>query len=133
MSRMNTPPMSLARVAKYARGHESKTIVLVGKITDDVRLLSVPTLKICALRVTDTARARIVAAGGEIITFDQLALQAPTGTNTLLLRGKRNAREAFKHFGAAGVPNSNAKPFVRSKGRKFEKSRGRRNNKGFKV
>ena len=34
-------------------------------------------LKICALRVTESARARILAAGGEIITFDQLALQAP--------------------------------------------------------
>jgi len=31
--------------------------------------------------------------------LDQLALRAPTGSNTLLLRGPKNAREAVKHFG----------------------------------
>jgi Ribosomal protein 60S L18 and 50S L18e len=45
-------------------------------------------LKICALRVTDRARARILKAGGEILTFDQLALRAPTGKNTVLIQGK---------------------------------------------
>merc|ERR1719453_84214 len=132
MSRVNAPPMSLSRVAKYARGHDDKTVVLVGKITDDVRLLTVPKLKICALRVSDTARARILAAGGSIITFDQLALEAPTGSNTLLIRGQRTNRTATKHFGAAGVPNSSARPYIRSKGRKFERARGRRNARGYK-
>jgi len=47
---------------------------------------------------------------GEVLTFDQLALRAPTGTNTLLLRGKRLAREACKHFGRApGAPHSHTK------------------------
>ena len=44
--------------------------------------------KVCALHVTDGARARILKAGGEIITFDQLALRAPKGSNTVLLQGK---------------------------------------------
>lgn len=57
---------------------------------------------------------------GECITFDQLALRAPTGANTVLLRGPRASREANKHFGAPGVPHSSVKPFVRAKGRKFE-------------
>ena len=68
-------------------------------MTDDVRILEVPKLSVAALRVTRTARERIEKAGGEVITLDQLALRAPKGSNTLLLRGKRNAREAFKHFG----------------------------------
>ena len=46
------------------------------------------------------ASARL-QAGGECLTFDQLALLAPTGTNTCLLRGPKNAREAVKHFGKA--------------------------------
>lgn len=46
-------------------------------------------MKVCALRVTERARARIIKAGGEIITFDQLALRAPTGKNTVLMQGKR--------------------------------------------
>lgn len=149
-------------------------------------------------------------AGGEILTFDQLALQAPTGSNTVLLRGPKNSREAVKHFGpapgespsstppqiqthpppispapwpsyacggglrlgsfaatrlpspaacmhpgcaashsrlhswhalcplthpslVAGLPGSHAKPYVRSKGRKFERARGRRKSKGYKA
>jgi hypothetical protein len=44
-------------------------------------------MTLCALRVTEKARERILKAGGEIITFDQLALRAPTGKNTVLLQG----------------------------------------------
>ncbi|RWW84931.1 hypothetical protein BHE74_00006458, partial [Ensete ventricosum] len=52
----------------------------------------------------------------------------------VLLRGPKNAREAVRHFGKApGVPHSNTKPYVRSKGRKFERARGRRNSRGFRV
>lgn len=43
-----------------------------------------------------------VQAGGEALTFDQLALERPTGKDCVLLRGPRSQREAVKHFGAAG-------------------------------
>lgn len=59
-------------------------MVIVGTITDDVRAYEVPALKVCALRFTKTARARIEKAGGECLTFDQLALRAPLGQNTVL-------------------------------------------------
>ena len=73
-------------------------------------------------------------AGGECLTFDQLALLRPTGANSVLLRGPKNSREAVKHFGKApGVPHSHTKPYVRSKGRKFEKARGRRKSCGYKA
>ena len=62
-------------------------------------MLEVPKLSIAALRVTRTARERIEKSGGEVITLDQLALRSPKGSNTVLLRGKRNSREAVKHFG----------------------------------
>ncbi|CAM6025317.1 unnamed protein product [Sphagnum balticum] len=134
MSRINRPPLSLSRLVRYMSGKEDKIAVIVGTVTDDTRLYEVPALKVAALRFTETARARILKAGGEVLTFDQLALRAPTGSNTILLRGPKNAREAVKHFGRApGVPHSNTKPYTRSKGRKFEKARGRRNSRGFKV
>lgn len=79
--------------------HSGKTVVVVGTVTDDNRLLTVPKISVAALRFTSTARARIEKAGGECLTLDQLALRAPTGSNTLLLRGPKNAREAVKHFG----------------------------------
>ena len=74
-------------------------VVIVATVTDDNRLLVVPKMTIAALRFTATARARVEAAGGECLTIDQLALRAPTGDNTVLLRGPKNARESFKHFG----------------------------------
>jgi len=103
----------------------------VGTITDDVRLLTVPKLSIAALRFTATARARIEKAGGECLTIDQLALRAPKGSNCILLRGPTKAREAEKHFGMG--PHKHKKPYIESKGRKFEKARGRRRSRGFKV
>ena len=106
-------------------------VVLVGTVTDDVRFETIPKLSIAALRFTRSARERIIKAGGEALTLDQLALRAPTGTNTILLRGKRTAREAYKHFGMG--PHKNKKPYVASKGRKFERARGRRKSRGFKV
>ena len=107
MSRTNRPPLSLSRLSMLAsRGTREKmaptdkTIVVIGTITDDTRLLKVPEkLTIAALHFTATARARIEKAGGECLTLDQLALRSPTGSNTLLLRGPKNAREAVKHFG----------------------------------
>ena len=42
----------------------------------------------CALHVTDAARARIEKFGGSIMTFEELAQLAPTGKNTLLIQGK---------------------------------------------
>lgn len=38
---------------------DNKVAVLVGTITDDVRLFEVPKLRVCALKFTETARARI--------------------------------------------------------------------------
>lgn len=136
MSKTNRPPLSLARMTRMMKksGRDGKTAVCVGTVTDDLRLLDVPKLKVCALKVTERARGRILKAGGEIITFDQLALKSPKGQNTVLLQGRRKAREAYRHFGKApGVPHSKTAPFVRSKGRKFEKARGRRSSRGYKV
>jgi len=137
MSRINRPPMSISRITNKVatpsakKAYEGKTIAVVGTVTDDNRMLEVPELHIAALRFTQTARSRIEKAGGECLTFDQLALRHPTGSNVVLLRGPKNAREAVKHFGFG--PHSHKKPYVESKGRKFEKARGRRRSRGFKV
>ena len=43
--------------------------------------------------------------------LDQLALKAPTGRKTVLLRGKRNVREALKHFGKVCAKKNPAKQY----------------------
>jgi len=131
MSKVNRPPMAISRVARYVRGRteqkgSDKIVVIVGTITDDPRLLEIPKLTICALKFTSTVRARILKAGGECLTFDQLALRAPTGSNTILLRGPKLSRTTCKYWGAAGLPNSSARAYNRSKGRNHEKARGRK-------
>ena len=65
------------------------------------------------------------------MTLDQMAMKHPTGASVVLLRGPKNAREAVKHFGMG--PHKHKKPYIESKGRKFERARGRRQSKGFKV
>merc|ERR1711918_193633 len=58
-----------------------------------------------------------MGAGGECLTFDQLALQAPLGQGTVLLRSPQKARTAQKYMGKApGVPNSDTRPRIRSTG-----------------
>jgi len=137
MSKVNQPPIGLHRLSKYMSKKEGKTAVIVGKVTDDVRMLECPKMSVCALGFTENARKRIVAAGGECLTFDQLALKAPKGTNTVLLRGPKS-RDALAHFGHRVTVNNphthdGVKPYVRSNGRKFERARGRRRSRGFKV
>lgn len=41
-----------------------------------------------------------MANGGKCMTFDELAIKAPLGKDTLLLRGPKS-REALRHFGLA--------------------------------
>merc|ERR1719236_236453 len=134
MARRNKPPLSLSKLIKNMANKDGKIATVVGTITDDKRVFDVPKLSVCALRFTETARARILKAGGECVTFDKLALRAPLGQGTVLLRGPVKARESERHFGKApGVPGSSTAPYVRAKGRKFEKARGRRKSRGFKV
>ena len=141
-SRINRAPVSLSKLAKqtskkqYAdmeKNGQEVIFAVVGSVTDDARLMEVPAMRVCALKFTEKARERIIAAKGKCITFDQLAVNRPQGESVVLLRGTRD-REAKKHFGPApGVPGSHAKPYVRSKGRKFEQARGKRRSRGFRV
>ena len=120
LSNTNKAPVSVGKIARYfANRKEGEIAVVCGTVTDDKRFLEVPKLTVCALKFTESARSRIVKAGGQVLTFDQLALQRPKGTKCVLIRGAKNNREAVKHFGKPGVPNSHAKPYNISEGRKF--------------
>eukprot|EP00871_Galdieria_phlegrea_P001476 jgi/Galph1/2329/GphlegSOOS_G969.1 len=131
MSRNNQPPLGLGRIIKLSQKNRDKIIVIVGKVLNDERTYEVPKLTICCLKISDSARARIEKAGGEVLTFDQLALRSPKGSNCFLLRGPKHAREVYKHF--AGVADEgHVKPYVRNKERKLERARGRRPSRGFK-
>jgi large subunit ribosomal protein L18e len=102
------------------KGKRDEWAVVVGTVTDDKRLLECPVINVVALRVTDSARKRIMKAGGHIKTFDELVLENPTGSGCFLLQGRKD-REAKRHFGgAAGIPHSGVKPYLRSKSKRNE-------------
>jgi large subunit ribosomal protein L18e len=136
MSRTNRPPISLSRLLRYydeSKRNAGRVAVVIGKVLDDERKLRLPSnIRLCALQISETARARIEAAGGQVMTLDQLALMAPRGENTILIRGRLHQRRCYKHFvGVMG--REHVRPYTRSKGRKFERARGRRKSRGFKV
>lgn len=64
--------MSLSRLVKVTKGNDNKNdiLVFVGNVLDDERMLTVPKMRVCALKFTENARKRILKAGGECMTFD---------------------------------------------------------------
>lgn len=85
MSRINRPPLSLSRLARHMKKptREGMIAVVVGSITNDVRLYKVPKLTVAALHVTEKARARILAAGGMLFIFTCIALLGYTSMPNL--------------------------------------------------
>ncbi|XP_057483979.1 putative 60S ribosomal protein L18-1 [Actinidia eriantha] len=67
-------------IAEYG-DYENKIDVVVGTITDDIRVHKVLCLKVTTLRFTEMTQVRIEKTSGECLTFDQLALKAPLGQN----------------------------------------------------
>ncbi|CAN6555672.1 unnamed protein product [Malus baccata var. baccata] len=75
--------------SKLNAGKDNKIVVVVGTVIDDIRVYEVLQLKVTTLRFTE------IAAVGECLTFNQLALRAVLGQNGVLLRGPKNSREAL--------------------------------------
>ena len=74
------PPVALSKLVKHLGTRKQRTAVVVGTVTDDMRLLELPTLEIAALRFTEAARARVTKAGGTCLTIDELIMKSPSGT-----------------------------------------------------
>jgi large subunit ribosomal protein L18e len=61
----------LSRQQRYLSSwFRDRIAVVVGTVTDDIRLIDLPKLTVAALKFTETARARIVKAGGKCLTLD---------------------------------------------------------------
>ena len=130
MSKNFLPTISLSKLKVLRKGKKNHMIAVVGAVLNDERLIVVPKMEVCALRFSETARARIVAAGGKCLTFDQLALAHPTGSHVLLVRGALKARSAYKYFGKApGAKGSKTRARISrvgKLGRNFESAKNQR-------
>ncbi|GER44328.1 60S ribosomal protein L18 [Striga asiatica] len=110
---------------------ENQIVVLVGTVTDDIRVDEVPAMKVTAVIFTKTARDRNEKAGGECLPLTCL-FSGLLFDRTWCYRGIRVM--PAKHFGPApGMPHNDPKPYAQTKGRKFDRARGRSNNRGIKV
>ena len=69
-SRTTRCPVALSRLSRHMAKNQDKIAVVVATVTDDKRLIVMPKLTVCALKFTETARARIVKAGGKCLTLD---------------------------------------------------------------
>ena len=109
--------------------------VIVATLTDDKRTKSIPRgITVCALRFTDKAHAKVISAGGQCLTFDQLAVLAPKGFGCNLLRGHNTTQSKTKYASLTSSHKiTKLHPQIGSYGRKREQARGRRNSKGFKT
>uniref|UniRef100_A0A1D5Q9Q2 Large ribosomal subunit protein uL15/eL18 domain-containing protein n=1 Tax=Macaca mulatta TaxID=9544 RepID=A0A1D5Q9Q2_MACMU len=165
MSRTNRPPLFLSRMIRKMKlpGRENKTAVVVGTVTDDVRIQEVSKLKVCALRVTSRARSRISEQGARsslstswpwtppraaalscspvltraerctgISARPQEPRTATPNPTSAPRAGSSSVPEADGPAEAPGTPHSHTKPYIRSKGGKFERARGRRASRGYK-
>mmetsp|Transcript_143008 Transcript_143008/g.202279 ORF Transcript_143008/g.202279 Transcript_143008/m.202279 type:complete len:182 (+) Transcript_143008:27-572(+) len=118
-SKTTRAPLSLSRLIKNLskKSNAGKIGVIVGTVTNDVRQVDVPKgLKVACLRATQPARKRIHAAGGQVLTLEELIQQRPTGSNTFLLRGPSSHRLVNKQRGARGVPNAHFRPKLGNRG-----------------
>ena len=80
------PPVSLSKLVRHLGDKTSRTAVVVGTVTDDMRILELPKLEVAALRFTEGARARITKAGGSCLTIDELIMNSPSGTPAVSFR-----------------------------------------------
>ena len=122
LSRNNRPVMSISNIQRHIE--QGKIAVVAATITNDERLMVCPKMTVCALKFTQTAKARIEKAGGKCMTFDELLLQNPTGANCQMLQGERKGRKEYKSFGAAGLPHSSVQQKGDMKGRKGARGPG---------
>ncbi|OIR57355.1 MAG: 60S ribosomal protein L18 [Amphiamblys sp. WSBS2006] len=104
-------------------------LVVAGPVVDDERLVNIRPMRVVALRFSKTARAKLAKAGGECLTFDQLALLRPTGEKCILFRGNILDRKAAKCFGVPGRRDG-ARPKCAAKSfKKTEKKSKKTKNK----
>lgn len=71
-SKISRYPVSVSKLVKIAKTEDKRKniLVVVGNVLNDERMLEMPSMRVCALHFSDSARARIVKAGGECLTFD---------------------------------------------------------------
>lgn len=112
---------------------EAKTAVVVGTITNEAHVQEVPKLKMCALCVSSCPQSQILESRSKILTFRPADSVLPQGQCTVLLSGPCKGQEVYRHFSKApGTPHRHNKPYLGSKGWKYQCAKGQQVRCGYK-
>ncbi|CAD8171251.1 unnamed protein product [Paramecium octaurelia] len=131
LTRTDKYPISISRLVKLINTAKDKTrtLVVVGTVTDDIRLLNVPKINVCALGFTETARKRILVAGQRtqllISQHNKIQLVLRINMNFQeqehFIKRSKSQRNFKTLWRAAGLPGSHAKPYVSNTAKKGSK------------
>lgn len=120
-SNRNRQPVKVTKIVDAVKD-SGKVALLVGKVLDDERVMTLPPVKIVALKWSKSVQKKIEANGGSIHTLDQFIKVAGSLDNIELVKGDVNARLATKYFGSApGEKGSTTFPRQTRKGKNAEK------------
>ncbi|AEA39067.1 60S ribosomal protein L18 (nucleomorph) [Cryptomonas paramecium] len=90
--------VSLSRLICIAKKNTNKIIVVVGKILNDERMVTIPAIRICSLKITESAKKKVLEAGGSFITFSQLAYNNPRGNHVFLIKKSNCLKKTTKRY-----------------------------------
>lgn len=90
--------ISLSRLICIAKRNTDKIIVVVGKILNDEKMTNMPVMHVCSLKITESAKKKVVGAGGSFITFDQLAYNNPRGNRVFLVKKPNRSKKTTKRY-----------------------------------
>lgn len=121
-SRRNRQPVKISKIVDAVK-RTDKVALLVGKVLDDERVMTIPAIKVVALDWSKSVQKKIEACGGNIYTLDQFIKVAGSLDNIVLVKGNPNARLSSKYFGPApGEKGSTTLPRQKRRGKNAEKA-----------
>jgi large subunit ribosomal protein L18e len=122
MSNKDRPAVRVSEIVKALDGDSDKVAVVVGKVLDDERMVTLPPMRIVALQWSNSVQEKLERGSGSFFTLDQLFKICPDLNNMCLIQGDRMKRKSARYWGKSpGQKGSDTLPRANKKRRCGEK------------
>ncbi|EEQ83048.1 hypothetical protein NCER_100136 [Vairimorpha ceranae BRL01] len=122
MSNKDRPVVRVSEIVKALDNDTDKVAVVVAKVLDDERLVTLPPMRIVALDWSKSAQEKVERGNGSFFTLDQLFKICTDLNNIVLVQGDRMKRKSAKFWGKSpGQKGSSTLPRANKKQRGGEK------------
>ncbi|ORD98735.1 RL18 [Hepatospora eriocheir] len=110
-------PVKVSMIAQNEKVASGEYVaVVVAKVLDDEEILKMPPMKILALKISKSARAKIEKNGGSVYTLDQFMKVGGSLDKLEFIAQDPNHRQSAKYWGLApGEKGSTAYPRANNK------------------